>query len=306
MRGFRVRGFRVAVIGVTATIVAVFAAAVAVMAIGAPTDSPIPPASTTWKVMPSVSPTGGQNTDCTVFGSAAPYWYRIDNPQNLPNGYSTTALDGTSVNFKLTIDTSGPKKDKSFLWTSTNATVYDVGVKGGSDTAHYGYTRDKNGDLPPTYTTTGWTNLLKPVFGDTALHATLDNQGKPYNLSNITFCYGTSSVISGTVFDDADADTVKDTGEPGLQGRTVRLYAGAATATSTTATTDADGNYSFTGAVGQSYRVCLVAAAGRKQTLAGTSASWPRQVASRRSPGPQPATRRRPRTSVLSGTPSRP
>ncbi len=53
--------------------------------------------------------------------------------------------------------------------------------------------------------------------------------------------YFRGGFITGTVFEDLDGDSVRDPGEPGLPGRTVRLTGGAADST----ITDASGNYHF-------------------------------------------------------------
>ena len=270
------RNRRAAILGATVGAV-VCAALLAVIALGAGALAPtqqIPPASQTWNVMPIDWPTGGQSNDCALFATdpqtvPAPYQFRIDNPQTLPNGYTTTAPDGTTVNFKLTIATNGPKKDKYFDWTATGANVWDVGVKGGSDTARYSY-------ASPIPGWAGATNGGAPVYGDTAVHGTLDNQGKLYNLSNVTFCYSTTPSISGTVFDDANGDGTKGTAtaEPGLAGRTVRLYSGTAAAVATT--TDSGGKYVFAASqltINASYRVCLVAVSDRSQTLPKSTTS---------------------------------
>ncbi len=82
--------------------------------------------------------------------------------------------------------------------------------------------------------------------------------------------------ISGTVFDDANNNGAKNAGEGGIQGRTVRLYSGSSATPAATATTDAAGGYSFSATqitVGSSFRVCLVAAPGRTQTLPTSSTS---------------------------------
>jgi len=236
--------------------------------------------------MPIDWPTGGQSNDCAVFSSQAPYQFRIDNPQTLASGYTTTAPDGTTVNFKLTIATNGLKKDKFFDWTATGANVFDVGVKGGADTARYAYTTPI-----PNWSTQ--VNKLAAVYADTSVHATLDNQGKLYSLSNVAFCYSTTPAIEGTVFDDSNGNGTKDTGEGGLSGRTVRLYSGAATTTATTATTGSNGKYVFSATqvtVNSGYRVCLVAAAAERRRC-------PRRGRS--------AIRRRRRTSDRSATAAR-
>ena len=88
--------------------------------------------------MPIDYATGGQSTDCSVFGSTGPE--PVPDQQSQKGSYSTTALDGTPVTFTLTIVANGQKKDKYFDWQATGATVFDVGIKGGSETARYAYT----------------------------------------------------------------------------------------------------------------------------------------------------------------------
>ena len=264
-------------IGVGAVVVAaVFAAVIAVMAFG--TNPTIPPPSGTWGILPTDYPTGGQSNDCSLFVSTATNQFRIDNPQSLT--YTTTALDGTAVSFTLKIATTGPKKDKYFDWSST-ANVVDIGVKGGSDTARYGYTTSATSPSPPSgppYLNNG----LRPVFYDTAVHATLDNQAKLYNLSNVTFCYNTAPpALSGKVFADTNNNGQLEQGEGPVSGsgRTVTLYLndGLNNSTSVTTTSDpATGDYTFTGAqiaagLGSPYRICVSSDPAYSQSLPGAS-----------------------------------
>ena len=65
--------------------------------------------------------------------------------------------------------------------------------------------------------------------------------------------------LSGTVFNDLNADNVQEAGEPGIAGVTLTLYelndSGNYVSTGNTATTDANGNYSFTGILPGTYQV---------------------------------------------------
>lgn len=213
----------------------------------AATGSAIPPASGLG-ITPTSYGTGGQSNDCQLFNSTAPYQFRIDNPQT--GAYATTAPNGRPVTFTLKVLATGSKKDKFFDFTITGAAASDIGVKGGSETARYAYAASTVG----------------PVIADTALHATLDNQGKLYNLSNVTFCYGTGAAVSGTVFADANDNATRDAGESGQQGWTVKLYSGAAVAATTTSA--ADGSYQFPNVtLGSAYTVCIVGQATWQQTL---------------------------------------
>jgi protocatechuate 3,4-dioxygenase beta subunit len=77
---------------------------------------------------------------------------------------------------------------------------------------------------------------------------------------------------SGTKFEDLDADGVKDAGEPGVQGVTIRLYNAAGTTLLASTTTNASGNYSFTGITPGSYLVCEVVPSGWTQSYPANSA----------------------------------
>ena len=72
--------------------------------------------------------------------------------------------------------------------------------------------------------------------------------------------------LSGTVFDDLNADNQQEAGEPGIAGVTLTLYelddSGNYVATGKTATTDANGNYEFTGLLPGTYQVVETQPAG--------------------------------------------
>lgn len=75
----------------------------------------------------------------------------------------------------------------------------------------------------------------------------------------------TPNAIGGVKFEDLDADGVRDAGEPGLPGVTIRLTP-AAGGTARTLTTDAAGNYLFTEVVPGSYTLSEVVPTGFTQT----------------------------------------
>ena len=129
----------------------------------------------------------GQSNDCSLFGSTAPNQFRIDSPKTAESTLMT-ALDGTPVTFTLTVVANGQKKDKYFNWQATGASVFDVGVKGGMDTARYAYTT-------PIPNWSGATNGLGAVFSDTGVHATLDNQSKLYNVRAVPAVRDGGSVV---------------------------------------------------------------------------------------------------------------
>lgn len=225
-------------------------------------------------ILPTDVPTGGQSNDCAVFypnGSGPLYQYRISNPKT--QTYTTTVgpAPGTTVTFTLTMNPSTATglpaytNDKYVSVTSTGAAIVDIGIKGGTDTARYNY----SGIVQPN-----------PVFGfvtdDGNLHApaqSVNSSGNPtslYSVSNLTFCFNLGSTVSGSVFNDANNNGSRDSGEGGQQSWTVNLYNGSTAAGSMTSA--AGGSYQFTNVtVGATYTVCIVGQTGWRQTLPTSS-----------------------------------
>ncbi|MEA2707662.1 MAG: hypothetical protein QOF78_263 [Phycisphaerales bacterium] len=116
--------------------------------------------------------------------------------------------------------------------------------------------------------TSGW-RISTPSSGyhDVTLAAGGSASGKNFgNTKNV--------LISGTLWNDLDADAVKDAGEGGLAGWKVFIDAnknGLLDTGEKTATTDASGNYKFTALRAGSYRIREVLQAGWRKT---TAASW--------------------------------
>ncbi|HSD71621.1 MAG TPA: SdrD B-like domain-containing protein [Thermoanaerobaculia bacterium] len=73
-----------------------------------------------------------------------------------------------------------------------------------------------------------------------------------------------AQMISGTKFGDTNGNGVRDAGEVGLAGVTIRLTDAAGTVRTTT--TDASGNFAFTGVAAGTYTVSEVVPAGFRQT----------------------------------------
>jgi SdrD B-like domain len=215
----------------------------------------LPPSSA--GITPVDVPTGGQNTDCSVFGSTATNSYRIVNPKD--GIFRTTASDGTKVSFTIDMDPSSATglpayaADKYVSFTSTGASVYDLGIKGGTDSARYNYTG---------------VTLSNPNLGgvgrDGNLHApaqSTGSDGQPtqlYSVSQLTFCYVPAGSIAGTVYEDntKPANGTQDAGDPGLAGWSVNLYDNGTQIR--TATTASDGSYAFVLplATADTYTVC--------------------------------------------------
>ncbi len=87
--------------------------------------------------------------------------------------------------------------------------------------------------------------------------------------SNLTNRFTYSSALSGMKFHDLDADGVKDAGEPGLGGWTIRLHKGGTLYAQTT--TAADGSFSFVNVLPGSYQISEVLQDDWYQTLAPTN-----------------------------------
>ena len=139
-----------------------------------------------------------------------------------------------------------------FSFTSTGASVVDVGVDGDNerDTTRYNYAGAAGGS----------------VSGDGYLHASAlktNSDGSPKTLDGLddmSFCYNTFAPISGTAFIDANGSgTNDDAVDPSAGGVTVTLFNGSGTSLGTT-TTASDGTYTFPKEpVGAAYKVCIAA-----------------------------------------------
>lgn len=138
-----------------------------------------------------------------------------------------------------------------------------TGIRPGSyqvcETVPAGYTQSY-----PTGTTVGSTACSDPHSGRgwaiTLASGDADTGNDFGNFQNAT--------KSGTKFDDLDADGVRDMLEPGLSGVLFHLFgtSGAGTAVHQHATTDVNGNYSFSVPPG-SYTVCETVPAGYTQSF---------------------------------------
>jgi len=240
-------------------------------ALATPPGVAIPPPSIPKGVTAVDVPTGGQSNDCTVFYANNPanqpaYQYRISNPKS--QKYTTT-VNGTTVTFTLTMNPPNLSpslpayaNDKYVSFTSTGVAIADAGIKGGTDTARYNYTGLLGG---PSYgagvTSDGY--LHGPA--QSTVSTTNLTPTSLYSVSNLTFCFTLAGSVSGTVYQDANQNGTKDTGDTGQSGWTVSLYKGvtagnpvpAGTLVSTT-TSGSDGSYNFSlpFTAGTTYRVC--------------------------------------------------
>jgi hypothetical protein len=248
----KLRSVRALVVLGVLTVLAIF---VVLPALASTAGQPVPPPSALHNVTPTDVATGGQPNDCAVFyGTAAPppYQYRISNPKD---GTYQTNVNGTKVTFTIDMNPSDAvgapayTNDKYFDFSSTGAAVIDVGVKGGSDSTRYAYAG------------------LGSVSSDTVMHAPAQavsgtTPTQLYSVSNITFCFALLGSVSGTVYQDNNANGKNDSGDASLAGWTVDLYKNGSPAASTTS--GANGSYSFALPFDTSatYRVCEKPASG--------------------------------------------
>ena len=87
------------------------------------------------------------------------------------------------------------------------------------------------------------------------------------------------AIVNGEVYDDVNANGSPDSGEPGLAGWTVELL-GASDNTVYSTTTNASGDYSFTGVTSGSYTVAEVLQSGYAQTAPASPGTYSVTVAS--------------------------
>ena len=148
---------------------------------------------------------------------------------------------------------------KFFAFQVTGASMFHVGVKGGTDHAWYNY-------APGGRTHDGAAVAGGVPTTSTGLHATLKNANTLHSASITTFCYARVTTISGRVFLDNDGNgsfTSSTPPDAGQNGWTVKLFntsTGGPPVSLTTPSpgTDPAGSYTFTGVpIGSNYKVCV-------------------------------------------------
>jgi protocatechuate 3,4-dioxygenase beta subunit len=220
------------------------------------------------------------------FTNVGPGTYRVREAlqagwlQTTSNPADITALSGTNVNnvnfgnFEL-ITISGMKFED----------VNGNGVQDAGDNGLQGWTieldRDANGSVDGTATTDANGNYSFPDLGPGTYRVrevlqagwvqTTTNPAditavSGTNASNVNFGNFELITISGMKFEDVNGNGVQDAGDNGLQGWTIELDRDANGSVDATATTDANGNYSFTNVGPGTYRIREVLQAGWVQT----------------------------------------
>jgi hypothetical protein len=265
---------------VWAVAVVVFAAAalaVVLPAVGANGD-PIPPPSDPVGVLPTENSLSGSTFTCSSLSTphASQQWQIDSLTAGATTTYTLTATTGQTA--KLTIrvaDGNNQTNDKYMSFHIVGGRISDIGLKGGAKTAvyHYGNSPAQwvdadgyaglNGSAG-TVNADGSVSGLTVEAGDTdhdgrtGLHATLDNQGKLYQLSWTTVCWDPVVKIEGTIYRDTNGDG-STTGDSAIAHQ-VSLNGGAPI------TTGSDGKYSFVVPSGGNYLVCAPAASNEVQT----------------------------------------
>jgi large repetitive protein len=220
-------------------------------------------------------------------------WTSTQDRDSTPNG--VTAVDFTQPNpTSVTNADFGYRPEPSSISGRVVADPDNNGVFGGNDTPIAGVTVEllnSTGVVIATTTTDANGNYSFPNLGpgaytvrETQPTGFGDGIDRPGTLGatspsndrfSVTLGYGQNSVnndfyeipqasLAGSVFVDADNDGVQDAGEAPIPGTTVTLTGTdeAGNAVTRTATTDANGNYSFTGLRAGSYTVTETQPAG--------------------------------------------
>ena len=144
----------------------------------------------------------------------------------------TVQLVGADGNVVATTTTDA---DGNYSFTGLDAGTYTVKVTKAGELANLDQTEDPDGTK------------------DNASGAITLNADNPVQ-ENVNFGYVKKHAISGTVYLDQNRDKTKNTGDIDLSGVTVKLLDPSGNVVATT-TTDADGNYSFTGLSDGTYTV---------------------------------------------------
>ncbi len=204
---------------------------------------------------------------------------------------ASAAQDTLTVNASDSFGNSAAQGTDQINVTSASANVFNAhvyldsngdGIQDGAETGLAGVTVNLlNGAGNPTgqsLTTdaggnvsfTGLANgtyeiAVVPPVGDVVSQATntfTNNALSGGQTANATEGVYAPATFSVHVYDDVNVDGVQDTGDTNLSGVTVNLLTGTGSPTGNSATTDANGNASFTGLAPGAYEVQVVTPAG--------------------------------------------
>ncbi|HWB08911.1 MAG TPA: TIGR03118 family protein [Pirellulales bacterium] len=185
-------------------------------------------------------------------------------------------LTASNSTFTATAGTSFTGAVAGFTDSNTAAVAGDFTATiswGDGSTSTTGTVTGSNGVFTITgqhlYSTAA-TDTVKVTIKDVHLSSVSATATSTADVLAATGTGATTGTISGLVFDDLNLNGVFEAGDPGLAGRTVFLNvdgSGKADGTNPQATTDANGNFTFTGLQPGTYQVMEVISANGGQTL---------------------------------------
>jgi serine-aspartate repeat-containing protein C/D/E len=248
---------------------------------------------------PGAPPTQTVTTDANgnfLFTNVAPGAYVLS--ETLRQGFSLTVPAANSI--AVTLAPGGSSIDNTFgnfrgvlTGTITGTKFLDVNANGVRDAgepglpgvtitraasindpiaANLSVVTDADGNFTFAAVPFGTFTLTETVpagFSQTAppppgtLSATI-NFAQRSSSGNLFGNRALGAMVSGVKFNDLNGDGVRDSGEPGLSGVTIRLTDAAGTVRTTT--TDGSGNFAFTGIPAGTYTVAEVPPTGFHQT----------------------------------------
>jgi hypothetical protein len=194
--------------------------------------------------------------------------YDVANPTSA-SGYLAS---GNSDNAKFQLIQTGAPKSQVLEIDAQNAAILGVGIKGGNDTTAYDYTGAQYG----SGIAQGWTpadgNLHSPASKFT-ISGTTETGTQFYTVSQLTVCYLPLSTLTGQAYVQTGS------GNTALSGRVVTVVDTSLNKTvsqQSGSTTDANGNYSVSVPVGDSYTVCIQSpGAAYTQTIPSSGPACP-------------------------------
>jgi hypothetical protein len=229
-------------LGGFAVLVAVAAVTLLVVLPALATSSAIVQPPSTAGVTPVDVSIGGNATCANVFPKVG----ALPNLQPyFNNNPSSGQSSATGTTFTLSITSSGNAGQRLAITSNPAVAIAGVAVNGGTDNDAYDYT----GLDYPSGVAAGW------VSGDSNLHAPMKNANQAYTISHLNICYRLLASISGKVFNDADGSGSATQAGIGPAAGEIRIFDNT-TKKFSDANTAADGTFSSSQPIGDSYTVC--------------------------------------------------
>jgi hypothetical protein len=244
-RGLAGVGALAAVLGITLFVV--------LPAVASNPGDKVPPPSAPGNITPTDVAIGGNGVCANIFPKL---WARgdvkeYDNVNPLSTANFVPSGNPDTATFKLTL--SGTNQAQLLQVESTNAAIFAMGIKGGNDTAAYDY-------LGSDYSSPTTGPAQKWVTTDGTLHAPaskLSRSGDPtqwYGISLLNVCYRLVAPITGRVFNDANGSG--SSSQTGIAATNEVTIVDTTTGGTTTVNTGANGSFSSSQPIGDTYTVC--------------------------------------------------